>query len=256
MELVDLCFRLDQRSSRMIRIQDFLQLFVLTALVSCAQASTCFDTPSQPPCSDASAFYSSLYSDLASACQTWSYASGCSIRTACKDGKVTGPLCNSWSLLIEVCSDPIVPSTDSSCLSYHKLCDPADSVVAQCNMSTVRKFLQTQTAIDDMMKLCNEMPDMPQCLSCMNSTVPKANCPDPFLSVSQVCQSMWMTDCQHWYDMCKTQPVAFSYFCGSMSPSILMSQPTTSQGVQDGKVCLGKMMMAMAMAMTMMMVLG
>ena len=237
---LDHVFRIE--SAGMLGGRTWLKVWLVTALALAYEAATatgnqtCFDNPSQTICADASSFYPNPENDLATACQTWSYSSGCSIRQACNQGKVTGQLCDVWSLLIEVCSDPIIPTSNPSCLNYRKLCDPKDSVVAQCKTAVVSKLLTTQTAMNDMIALCKEMPDMPQCPSCTRIADPAKTCPDPLLSVSQVCISMWMTDCQNWYDMCQTQPVGFKHYCDTMSPS-------SSSDVQEGEVCFGKMIM-------------
>lgn len=209
----------------------------LTTVVSTASSEHCFADPSQPNCSDAAVFYtqSAVKSDMEMMCSSTPWTTGCSLWRKCNSGLASGPYCEPWNLISNVCGDEATRSSES-CRKYTLLC-PASSgtVVKQCTESTgLQNFLQTADAIAAMQRLCVVMPTMQWCSECTPSDDPSTNCKDPLSSIASICLDHYMDDCTPWYEMCKNQPAGMEVFCGTSG-----ERPLTA----DDEVCIGQMKM-------------
>eukprot|EP00284_Hemiselmis_tepida_P005995 CAMPEP_0174932342 /NCGR_PEP_ID=MMETSP1355-20121228/35651_1 /TAXON_ID=464990 /ORGANISM="Hemiselmis tepida, Strain CCMP443" /LENGTH=212 /DNA_ID=CAMNT_0016178749 /DNA_START=170 /DNA_END=804 /DNA_ORIENTATION=+ len=177
----------------------------------------CLADPSASGCKDGAALYShsAISADLDALCASAPYNTGCSVRTQCMSGAASGPFCDHWSLIAAVCASA---GDEEGCSTYRGLCAPAGgakTVVRECAASPVARGLPSaEAAWGDMALLCGEMPDMLPCLGPCTS-YDASGCPDPLLSLSQVCTDHYMVDCEGWWGMCQYKPAGLVPFCGS-----------------------------------------
>ena len=152
---------------------------------------------------------------------------------------MSSSMCLPWSLLADICSTKYEETMNSiqGCQAYSSLCNVANTAVLQCSIAGVPNLVPTATAISDVEALCGEMPDMAGCELCTDATSP-ASCPDPLYALSVVCLSMWMSDCDHWRNMCPNGVSGLVPFCGGSATSVTSTATATS-----ASVCRGTMLM-------------
>jgi len=200
-------------------------------------AEHCFIDPSREECVDASAFYSgsAQQADMEMVCASRPYTTGCSLWRKCRSGLATGVYCESWNVLSNLCSDEAATGAEG-CRRFAQLCPQGKATaVRQCTESAgIDDFLQTDEAIEVMMKLCAAMPGMRWCSECTSRSDPAANCKDPLASIAAICLDHYMQDCEPWYQMCKTQPAGLDVICGTSG-----ERPVSD----EGNTCFGQMKM-------------
>ncbi|KAJ1480421.1 hypothetical protein T484DRAFT_1810876 [Baffinella frigidus] len=199
--------------------------------VSAAVVSPCWDTPSAAGCEDANVYYPAIevLADIAAVCTAQPKLSGCSVYKACNEGGgASGPFCNTWSILADLCSGGTVATgvatgggagatgVAAGCKHYAQLCGVGETSVTQCSdpqLRPVQSLVSAAVAAADVAAMCDAM-SMPDCATCT-----AALCPDPLLSLGKLCISMpGMTDCLHWKVMCSEDGAeALTAFCGVTS---------------------------------------
>eukprot|EP00946_MAST-07B_sp_MAST-7B-sp1_P002917 g2917.t1 len=179
---------------------------------------SCFDDPSMPMCADADNYYTSamIHKDLDMACGMMPYMSGCSIKAACSSEHVSskmslkdtvpgahGTPCEPWTLLFDVCTS--MPDM-MGCEHFTSLCGNSSTVVKQCsNYKRTPALVPYNIAARATVSMCSSMPGMSGCSTCTSDQMSnlKSKCPNPLLSLSQVCMSMkGMPKCDPWTKMC------------------------------------------------------
>lgn len=170
-------------------------------------AQDCVMAPTQSDCANYK--YPHADANLGMLCMHMSSMTGCSLRKQCKSGGAKGPLCNSFSLLADVCRPSEGMEMMMGCHNYTKLCAKG-SVVKECNTDEAFSALPTTMKAKQLtIETCNEMSMMDGCTSCTNKT-----CTDPLMSYADVCRSMpSMGECEAWKEFCKMAGGDAKAFC-------------------------------------------
>ncbi|GLI59300.1 hypothetical protein VaNZ11_001153 [Volvox africanus] len=198
------------------------------------QTPSCITNSSLPQCASYEYPSSSITADIMSLCTPMPYMPGCTIRSACQAGNVTGDFCRPMTLLATICLD--MPSM-SGCKSYVALCKNT-SVVQQCrSFPAIPGLPSTNEARKAVMAMCSSM-DMVECETCT-----QLSCNDYIGAMSSMCTEMpYMIKCDVYATWCKASMAwvdesggssDFSHYCtgagaygaGSSSsdiPSMLM----------------------------------
>eukprot|EP00282_Hemiselmis_andersenii_P042853 CAMPEP_0172070872 /NCGR_PEP_ID=MMETSP1043-20130122/13489_1 /TAXON_ID=464988 /ORGANISM="Hemiselmis andersenii, Strain CCMP441" /LENGTH=215 /DNA_ID=CAMNT_0012731253 /DNA_START=161 /DNA_END=804 /DNA_ORIENTATION=+ len=194
-----------------------LVLVAATLQGAMGDLESCLLDPSAAACEDGNALYphSSIASDLSAVCMSTPHNTGCSVRKQCISGAASGPFCGHWSLLAAVCASA---GDEEGCSTYNTLCTPpggAATAVKECGASPAPQGLPSaEGAWGDLELLCREMPDMLPCLETCTA-YDSESCPDPLLSLSNVCSDHYMVDCEGWWGMCQYKPPGLVPFCGA-----------------------------------------
>eukprot|EP00887_Chlorella_sp_A99_P005788 scaffold1.g5788.t1 len=174
-------------------------------------SSPCYSSPSSADCATFERTGADWSSDLVSACGTAPALAGCAMWAICKarvntagphSRNGTAPRCAAWI---------------KGCEAYAGLC-ASGSAVAQCaSPGPVPKLVTTKVAREQALSICDEMPDMDDCVSC-NAT----SCPSPLLTYGRLCYSMPShTQCAAVLALCADPDVAstFGEVCRGKSPT-------------------------------------
>ncbi|GIL46462.1 hypothetical protein Vafri_3456 [Volvox africanus] len=159
------------------------------------QTPFCITNSSLPQCASYEYPSSSITADIMSLCTSMPYMPGCTIRSACQAGNVTGDFCRPMTLLATICVD--MPSM-GGCKSYVTLCKNT-SVVQQCrSFPAIPGLPSTNDARKAVTAMCSSM-DMVQCQTCT-----KLTCNDYIGAMSSMCTEMpYMTNCDVYATWCK-----------------------------------------------------
>ncbi|KDD71733.1 hypothetical protein H632_c4490p0, partial [Helicosporidium sp. ATCC 50920] len=169
----------------------------------------CYDDPDAAECASFQQSDSVSNADIETLCKSMPFMTGCSLQRQCEQGSASGPYCQPFSILADLCID--MPSMNG-CQRYNALCGPG-SVVTQCTTVTpVPHMVMTYDAIDAVLAMCSSM-SMPGCSQCTS----KSNCPDPIATLSNVCLGMpGMSQCAPFVAMCEAGAggQTFAQLCG------------------------------------------
>jgi len=184
---------------------------IATMLIPVSGAKNCVMTPTEHDCMDYK--YPYAEENLAMLCMNMKSMSGCSLRKQCKSGGAKGPMCESFSLLADVCGPSEGMQMMMGCKNYTKLC-AANSMVKECKKKDAFTDLPSTMALKKLtLRTCGEMSMMDGCSTCTNTT-----CPDPLMSYADVCRSMpSMAECAAWKDFCKAAGDDLPAFCPTTS---------------------------------------
>lgn len=160
--------------------------------------TSCVQNPAQPSC--AKYHYPNASTDLQAICGmgAMSAMSGCSVHKRCSLGGADGAVCGDFSLLLRVCDQMVM----TPCTNAMSLCGKGSAVEA-CHAvpQALTRMPTEQQANAAALKACAQMPSMSACSACTGATA--AQCPDPLLSLSKLCQAMpAMDECMGWGAWC------------------------------------------------------
>jgi len=219
-------------------------VLLLFGTSSAVELSTCLGDPTQAACADGGGYsMGDISLDLAALCAAQPSMSGCSVMRQCQIGAATGQYCSEWSLVATICQEKIAEGSaaGSACSTYEKLCLTEGTAVTQCTSQSsqpIPDFLRTSAAVEGMYLLCMMMPDMEPCRQCAVDSMGRGKCPDPLMSIAQVCNDHYMSDCDRWWEMCENKPLGLVPFCGEA----LSGTSEEAQAMGDG-TCFGAMRM-------------
>lgn len=110
-----------------------LALALAPGALAQGQQSPCLTDPSQPSCAAYTLPAAEIEADIENNCQAMSWMIGCSVRSACADGRIpsSSPYCAPFSILATSCVDFDMDGM-RGCQNYVALCT-RDSVVPQCS---------------------------------------------------------------------------------------------------------------------------
>lgn len=124
----------------------------------------------------------------------------CAMRQLCLNGDMSGDFCVEFSLLADICHNGM--NMQGLCNNYNSLC-ATGSVVQECqDYAPVQNYLTYADVQTDVNSLCGSMPNMDACQQCTQSSN-GWSCSSPLVTVSSICQSMWMNGCSNWQSMCQ-----------------------------------------------------
>ncbi|GIL86105.1 hypothetical protein Vretimale_13861 [Volvox reticuliferus] len=133
--------------------------------------------------------------DLVSLCTSMPYMPGCTIRTACQAGQVTGNFCRPMTLLATICAD--MPSM-AGCKSYVTMCKNTSAVQHCKKFPAIPGLPSTSAARKAVIDMCGSM-EMVQCETCN-----KVSCPDYIGAMSSMCAEMpYMVGCDVYASWCE-----------------------------------------------------
>ncbi|GIL54028.1 hypothetical protein Vafri_9580 [Volvox africanus] len=156
---------------------------------------SCVTNPSVHECASYEYPSTSITADLISLCTSMPYMPGCTVRTACQVGQVSGAFCRPMTLLATVCAD--MPSM-AGCKSYVMMCTNT-SAVQQCQkFPAIPGLPSTSAARRAVIDMCGSM-EMVQCDTCN-----KLSCPDYIGAMSSMCTEMpYMVGCDVYAAWCE-----------------------------------------------------
>ncbi|GIL46466.1 hypothetical protein Vafri_3456 [Volvox africanus] len=178
---------------------------------------SCITNSSLPQCASYEYPSSSITADIMSLCTSMPYMPGCTIRSACQAGNVTGDFCRPMTLLATICVD--MPSM-SGCKSYVALCKNT-SVVQQCrSFPAIPGLPSINDARKAVIAMCSSM-DMVQCQTCT-----KLSCSDYLTPLSSICNlSPTLSGCSTYQSWCSASAAwqvaagsSISSFCKKLLP--------------------------------------
>eukprot|EP01114_Cavostelium_apophysatum_P018846 TRINITY_DN5922_c0_g1_i1.p1 TRINITY_DN5922_c0_g1~~TRINITY_DN5922_c0_g1_i1.p1 ORF type:complete len:356 (-),score=45.74 TRINITY_DN5922_c0_g1_i1:37-1104(-) len=186
-----------------------------TFLFSClclviAQDDSCIATPRETSCQNYQMPESYSQAAVEGVCDMMSAMPACTVATVCTNTKyASGPFCDPFSIVKELCSDM---TTMSLCSNFTSMC-PSTSLITQCATETLP--LPSSYEIQGLINgICSEM-SMEACKAC-NAPSDAMDCPTLQI-YSNLCKAMpSMTQCASWKMICSVVP---EWPICSMSPT-------------------------------------
>lgn len=172
-------------------------LVIVALLISNVLSKDCMTSPSDKACSDYTYPPSNTSVDLDTLCSSKASMIGCSLRTMCQQKEVSGPYCDEFSLLGDICH--VDQFNHPSCTSYNSMCSSGTQVQQCFSSPPAAHILNTEETKSKISMMCGMM-SMAGCSSCDTT-----HCPNPLQTVSNLCLSMGgMSGCKDWTQFCSS----------------------------------------------------